>query len=131
MVYDDLSKEGKVLSNVIQDITNYRYKYIIEHMAFDSQKISVFQDYYPYLKVNSDYKPLDAKYKYKPDYLSYDEYGTYKFWELILFMNDCYVSEDFDMQYVYVPKYEAIYELMKNVIPESKRIIYLDKLILD
>ena len=128
MVIDDIYTEGKAMSSALQDISNFRYKYIIDGIAFDGLKITIFQDYYQYLIANSQYKTLEAKYYYKPEYLSFDEYGTYKFWELLLFVNGCYCLEDFTMSYVYVPYYDAIFEVLKNHIPKSEKEIKLDHL---
>ena len=128
MVIDDLYTEAKTLSKTIQDISNFRYKYKINNIYFDSLKISVLEDYYQYLKANSEYKRLDPKYYYKPEYLSLDESGTPKFWELLLFVNNCFCIEDFKMPNVFIPYYDAIFEVIKNHIPNSQRTIELKKL---
>jgi hypothetical protein len=80
---------------------------------------------YDYLKLQSKYILLEPKYKYRPDYLSFDEYGIIHFWFILLYLNDCYDIYTFDKRYVYIPTYEDIIDLLDETNKQKiESIIY-------
>ena len=62
---------------------------------------------------------MDSKYRWKPDYLSYDEYGTVVLWQLILYVNSVFAVEDFDLKDVVVPSLSAIIEMNQSNFPKK------------
>jgi hypothetical protein len=54
------------------------------------------------------------KYKYRPDYLSYDEYGTVILDQLLLYINGISSPEDFDLNKVIIPLKEAIIDILTD-----------------
>lgn len=72
-----------------------------------------------YLLVNSEEKKFDKKYRYKPSYLSYDEYGTVILEFLLMYVNNVMCIEDFDLKTVVVPDFSAIKEVCKDKISQE------------
>lgn len=77
----------------------------------------------PFLEMNKhfllarcDIKEFQERWKYRPNYLSYDEYGTTSLGYLLQFVNDCVTVLDFKFEYVFVPKRSAIKDLIVNNI---------------
>lgn len=75
----------------------------------------------PFLEMNKhfllarcDIKEFQPRWFRRPNYLSYDEYGTTAFAYLLQFVNDCVTILDFDFEYVRVPKMSAIKDLIIN-----------------
>ena len=65
-----------------------------------------------YLLSRSDIKEFHPRWQFRPNYLSYDIYGTTSFAYLLLFMNDVVSVVEFDFDYVKVPRIGAIKELI-------------------
>ena len=61
-------------------------------------------------------KEFQERWKYRPNYLSYDEYGTTNLGYLLQFVNDCVTNLDFNFEYVRIPKRSAIKDLIVNNI---------------
>ena len=56
----------------------------------------LFQDYYDYIMSNLLVREINIdKYRYKPEYVSYDIYGTTDLWYLILWINNMGSALDF------------------------------------
>ena len=65
-----------------------------------------------FLLARSDILEFEPRWTNRPNYLSYDRYGTVSFAPLLLFINNKVTSLDFDFDYVVVPKMSAIKELI-------------------
>jgi len=102
-----------------QIVDSDRYKNIYKKLENDitinfvSPIHQVYEDNRYYILKNSFIKPLDSKYYYRPDYLSYDEYDTTQLWELILFINGFSSIDSFRSEYIYLPTFGVITELAK------------------
>ena len=68
----------------------------------------------------SDFNPFDSKYNYKPDYLSYDVYGTPILWEIIMYVNGVFSSEDFVLERVILPTLESIIFVLQDSFPDRE-----------
>lgn len=64
-----------------------------------------------YLNANCDLIQFRPRWKCRPNYLSYDMYGTQIFAYILLYINDKTSALDFDMDYVKVPTKAALREL--------------------
>jgi len=75
-----------------------------------------------YLLRNSEEIAFEAQYKYRPDYLSYDYYGTVILWEMLLYINNVFSIEDFDLDTVVVPSLDAVNFVIQDSfqIPDSE-----------
>jgi len=91
-----------------------RYKTNNNLFSFPSPTLATIEKYLFFLLRNSTIKTLDAKYRYKPDYLSHAEYGTVVLWQLLMYVNQVYTPEDFDLKEVVVPSLQAIIEMNQS-----------------
>ncbi len=64
---------------------------------------------------------FEQKYKYKPDYLSFDEYETVVLSPLLMRVNNIFSCEDFDMDYVIIPSLSAIIEMTNDKFPIKEK----------
>ena len=70
-----------------------------------------------FLVRNSEEVEFELKYKYRPDYLSYDYYGTTIVWELLMYVNSVFSVEDFDLIKVIIPSIESISFILQDQYP--------------
>ena len=82
-----------------------------------------------FLLARCDIKEFQPRWQFRPNYLSYDMYGTLSFAYLLLFINDVVSVLDFDFDYVKVPKIGAIKELIvsnQRLFPDRTTIKNID-----
>jgi len=96
-----------------------RYKTDNALFSFPSPTFATIEKYLFFLLRNSTVKVMDAKYRWKPDYLSFDEYGTVILWELLMYVNQIYSLEDFDLKEVVIPSLSAIIEMNQANFPKK------------
>jgi len=72
---------------------------------------------YPPQQPLTDFEP---KYKMKPDYLSYDEYGTVTLASLLMFVNSIPCIEDFNLVTVVIPSFQSIVSICSDNFPEKE-----------
>jgi len=65
----------------------------------------------PHLKPYIETEPLPAKYHMNPQFYCLDKYRCVDLWDIILSVNGCMSSEDFNMPTVKFLNYEGIQEL--------------------
>lgn len=60
-------------------------------------------------------KAMNFKYKYRPEALSTDQYGTPALWYVLLYVNGCEDSSEFkDFDYVLIPSLTTIQKCLTN-----------------
>ena len=91
-----------------------RYKTTNEIYTFTSPSLWTIEKNLFYLLKNSDEITFDAKYKYRPSYLSYDMYDTVMLEYLLMYVNSVYCVEDFDLDTVVVPSLTAIIDICQD-----------------
>jgi len=81
-----------------------------------------------YLLRHSEEVQFDGKYKYRPDYLSFDYYGTVILWEMLLYVNNVFSLEDFDLDTVVIPSLDAVTFVLQDSfqIPEPQDLKSID-----
>ena len=122
-----IDKEANILTQLATDMDKFRRYYSMkeEHtdetifVKFIAPKIIAFEEYRFYLLQNSETKPLSPANYYRPDYVSYTEYGTINLWALLLFINDIPTIEDFDVENILVPTQKSILEISRNVLARN------------
>ena len=67
-----------------------------------------------YLLRNSQEVDFELKYKYRPDYLSYDYYGTTILWQMLMYVNSIFSVEEFDLIKVVIPSLDAITFILQD-----------------
>ena len=96
------------------DYMGPRYKTDSGVYTFPSPSLWSIQRNLFYLVSNSVLIQFNPKYKMRPDYLSFDEYGTVTLAYLLMYINSVYAIEDFDLDSVIVPSMEAIVNICKD-----------------
>jgi hypothetical protein len=90
------------------DNMSERYKTSSKHYTFTSPSLWVLEKHLFYLLKNSIQKDFDPKYKWKPDYLSFDEYGTVVLAPYLMFVNGVLIMEEFDLVSVIIPSKKSM-----------------------
>lgn len=135
MAYSDIEEESRLLSTLSSDIDKFRNKYTTYELQTNGKKVNItfvspslllFDRYRFYILQNSNKKKLSLKNRYRPDYVSYEEYGTTNWWALILYINDVPSLEYFDKDEILVPTMDCILKLM-DVSSEIKQINTLNQ----
>lgn len=107
-------------SSYTEDYTNDQ----MAHYDKSDFNIKIFDNillnkYYQKIKSTATIKYFEieekAKYNYKPELLSTDEFQTPNLWYLILFLNGCECAMDFyNMSYCLLPDLATIEECIQN-----------------
>ena len=109
----DMDAEKNILLATDSDKFRKKYKETKNNIdiTFASPYFYTLEKYKFYLLRKSTNIVLNHKYYYKPDYLSYDEYGTETLWYMILYLNNISSIEQFDVYDVVLPTYGAIIDI--------------------
>lgn len=119
--------EAKMNSNLVSDIDNFRSKYLEYDYETDISCLAPAFEIYS-LEVNKFTLLRDCKlatfknnWRMRPDYASYDLYGTVIYWPIILFANSVQSIEDFkDFEKIYVPAFSSIMQVLRNKVPSDE-----------
>jgi len=110
---DEKSKQS-IRSPLDIDNMSDRYKTTTNLFSFPSPSMWTIEKHLFFLLKNSIEKKFEPKYKMKPDYLSYDEYGITGLAFLLMFVNNIVSIEDFSLDTVIIPTLSAIVEICKD-----------------
>lgn len=94
--------------------SNFRNVLEIENISMDSPNLSFLDINLDMLKVSSDTVKMTSRFYQKPDYVSYDYYGTTNLWFLILYINGCTDANEFTMEEFLVPHQDVVFQLLFN-----------------
>ncbi len=81
-------------------------------LTMDSPAITLLLVKYQTLKINAQIITMTSRYYQRPDYVSYDYYGTTEYWYIIMYINDCFSFSDFTMSSFYLPQIDTITDLV-------------------
>lgn len=111
-----IDKESKSRARLPIEIDNMANRYQTEngYFTFPSPSLETIEKNYFYLLRNSIHINFNSQYKYKPDYFSFDEYGTVALDYLIMYMNNVFCMEDFDLKTIIVPTFDAIVNICQD-----------------
>lgn len=92
------------------DFENFGNRYKSENglYTFPDLNLKAIDKNLFYLLRNAKEIDFELKYKYRPDYLSFDIYGTTILWELIMYVNEIFSVEDFNLIKVSLPAMDSI-----------------------
>lgn len=97
-----------------------RYKTDNDLFTFPSPTLQVLEENLFYLLRHSNESVFKPRYNFKPEYLSYDVYGTPVLAPVILFVNNiASVEEFFNLPKVVVPSLDAITTMLSDIFPEE------------
>lgn len=102
------------------DYSADRYKTENGYFTFPSPVLETIDKNLYFLLKNSKSVSLDKKYYYRPDYLSYDEYGTVALANLLMYINNIPSLEHFTNATIIVPTYAAISTILTDKFPDRK-----------
>lgn len=104
------------LVNVISsnDISNYTKLYQYNNIVFPSLYINALIKGYNTLKYNSQNINMNQRYMYRPDYVSYDYYGTTVLAYMILYINDVMSITQFNIQNIIVPNASTVSKVLSQ-----------------
>ena len=85
-----------------------RFKTENDYFTFPDPNLLTLDKNLYYLLRHSEEVKFEGKYRYRPDYLSHDYYGTTILWEMLLYVNNVFSIEDFDLDTVVIPSLEAV-----------------------
>ena len=97
-----------------------RYKTGNNYFVFPSPSLEIINKNLFFLLRNSVEKEFDVKYRFRPDYLSFDEYGTPLLWQLLMHVNNVFSIEDFDLVKVLIPSIHSVTEILPELVPEQE-----------
>ena len=122
-----IDTEAKRNSKLITDLDNFRSRYHefdIEtgnHVVFPSGEIYTYEHWQFVMLSEATVEEFNSSWTMRPDYCSYDMYGTVVHWPLILFINNIYSIEEFkDLDTVLVPPYSLIVRLVRFKVPRDE-----------
>ena len=117
---ETIDRESRQRANLAIDVNFYgdRYKTENGYFTFPSPSLDTLDQYLYFLLQNSKEKTFERQYFMRPDYLSYDEYGTVALAQLLMYVNGVSSIEDFDLQTVIIPTMSAITEMLKDKFPK-------------
>jgi hypothetical protein len=98
-----------------------RFKTGNGYYSFPNPSLKLLEDNLFYLLRNSEEIKFDAKYDFRPDYLSFDKYGTVVLDKFILFVNSINRPEEFvNLDKIYLPSLDSIIKILIDAFPANK-----------
>ena len=101
------------------DFFGARYKTANGYYTFTSPSLWTIEKNYYYLLKDSVVKEFNPRYKFRPSYLSYDEYNTVVLEYLLMYVNNVFCAEDFDLTSVIVPSLSSIINICRDKFPKQ------------
>jgi len=97
-----------------------RYKTETDIYTFPTPTIWTIEKNLYYLLKNSKQIDFDRKYVMRPNYLSFDEYGTVSLENLLMYVNTVQNIEEFDLDTVIIPSFQSIVRICFDKFPERE-----------
>lgn len=111
-----IDKESKQRVRLSVDINfcGNRYRTDNNLFTFPAPELATIDKHLYFLLKHSTVKGFDRQYLMRPDYMSYDEYGTVVLAQLLMYVNGVSSLEQFNLDSVYIPSFTAIVEILKD-----------------
>ena len=115
-----IDRESRQRVNLVIDInfSGDRYKTSNGIFTFSAPSLETIDQHLYYLLTNSVEKQFERQYTMRPDYLSFDEYGTVSLAQLLMYVNSVPSIEEFELDTVVIPNLSAITEILKDKFPK-------------
>ncbi len=91
-----------------------RYRTENKYFTFPAPTLETLDQHLYYLLKNSEEREFERQYLMRPDYLSFDEYGTVALAQMLMYVNTVSSLEAFDLQVVLIPSFSAVIEILKD-----------------
>jgi len=114
-----IDQEARQQANQPFDLDNFceRYRTANGLFTFSSPSLWTLDKHFFFLLKNSREEPFNMKYSMRPDYLSFDEYGTVILAPVLMYVNGVFCYEDFILDTVIIPSFSAIMETLQDRFP--------------
>jgi hypothetical protein len=114
-----IDQESRQRSRLAIDInfSGDRYRTENKLFTFPSPSLETIDQNLFLLLKNSKEKKFERQYLMRPDYLSFDEYGTVSLAQMLMYVNTVSCLENFDLQTVIIPSFSSVVEMLKNKFP--------------
>jgi len=114
-----ISDESKQRARSPLNIDNFAQRYVTTngYYTFTSPSMWTIEKNLYLLLKDSTVQKFDAQYKYKPSYLSFDQYGTVILEQLLMYVNNVFCIEDFDLSTVVIPTLNSIINICQDKFP--------------
>lgn len=114
-----IEQESRQRSRLAIDInfSGDRYRTENKLFTFPSPSLDMIDKNLYYLLKNSEEKDFERQYLMRPDYLSFDEYGTVSLAQMLMYVNNVSSLEAFDLHTVIIPSFSAVVEMLKDKYP--------------
>jgi len=126
--------EADTLANLPGDLDNLRHRYLQKdttlriNCEFPGFEITPLENNMYRLFSDCEYVPFDINWTMRPDYASYDAYGTVIYWNFILFANRIFSIEEFSgLSQILIPSIDSISEVISDKISSADYYIDLDE----
>jgi len=97
-----------------------RFKTDNELFTFPDPNLRALEENLFFLLRNSTEIGFRPRYNFRPEYLSFDVYGTPALAQVLLFVNNVASVEDFnDLPKVVIPSLDAITTVLSDIFPEQ------------
>jgi len=118
---ETIDKESRQRVRLAIDIDNMadRFKTSNNIYTFPSPTLWAIEKNLFFLLRNSTKKKFERKYVMRPDYLSFDEYGTVALAQLLMYINNIYCIEDFDLDTIIIPSMQSIVDICRDKFPKK------------
>jgi len=97
-----------------------RFKTGNDLFTFPDPNLQTIEKNLYYLLRHSEEKKFESKYRYRPDYMSFDYYGTVMLWQLLMYVNSVFSVEDFNLDVVIIPSLDAVTFILQDIFPIEK-----------
>jgi hypothetical protein len=116
-----IRSESKALSTLFGDLDKLRNRYIESNSdntiscSFPGFELGPIEKNQFRLFLNCSKVQFKTDWIMRPDYVSYDNYGTVIYWPIILYVNRCFSIEDFNgFSSILVPSSQSISEVISD-----------------
>lgn len=124
---ETINSESYQNSNLVTDLDNFRGRNLETDresglsVLYPSCEIYAYEQNLFRLIAESRLVRFKPKWTMRPDYASFDMYGSVIHWPLLLFVNDVYSLEDFKNLYeILVPPISLIAEMIRDRVPRTE-----------
>lgn len=117
MITIDSEARGRRIVPFDLDFMGQRYQTSNTLFTFTSPALWTFEKNLFFLLKHSIEADLEQKYVRKPWLLSYDQYGTVVLEYLIMYINNVFSADEFDIPTVILPTMSAIVEMCGDKFP--------------
>ena len=116
-----IDQEARQFKNLAIDIDKMSDRYRTEngYFTFSSPTFWTIEKNLFYLLRNSRRENFNQKYIMRPDYASFDEYGTVVLDKLLMFVNSVMCIESFNLDTIVYPSFSSIVDICQDNFPQK------------